>query len=283
MITESPKGFMRILLLVIVIISFILYSPALAEEVLKIGGAGSSLGSMKLLAAAFEKSHPGVKAVVLSSIGSIGGIKAISKGGIDIGVTGRPLNNEELKLGLSVIEYARTPIIFVTRNNINVSNLSTGEIIKIFRGEIQTWPNGERIRLILRQAAESNAIAVNQISPEMRKAMEIAMSRPWRLVALTDQESTDLVEKTPGAFGFCTLTQAISEKRNMKILSYNGIPPITKNLVNDSYPLSKSHFMLTKPKPSAMVKEFIRFVRSSEGKRILEESGNSVIKGNSGQ
>jgi len=283
MITELPKGFMRILLLVIVITSFILYSPALAEEVLKIGGAGSALGSMKLLAAAFEKSHPGVKAVVLSSIGSIGGIKAVSKGGIGIGLTGRPLNKEELKLGLSVIEYARTPIIFVTRNNINVSNLSTGEIIKIFRGEIQTWPNGERIRLILRQAAESNAIAVNQISPEMRKAMEIAMSRPWRLVALTDQESTDLVEKTPGAFGFCTLTQAISEKRNMKILSYNGIPPITKNLVNDSYPLSKSHFMLTKPKPSAMVKEFIRFVRSSKGKRILEELGNSVIKGNPGQ
>ena len=283
MITELPKGFMRILLLVIVITSFILYSPALAEEVLKIGGAGSALGSMKLLVAAFEKSHPGVKVVVLSSIGSIGGIKAVSKGGIGIGLTGRPLNKEELKLGLSVIEYARTPIIFVTRNNINVSNLSTGEIIKIFRGEIQTWPNGERIRLILRQAAESNAIAVNQISPEMRKAMEIAMSRPWRLVALTDQESTDLVEKTPGAFGFCTLTQAISEKRNMKILFYNGISPITKNLVNDSYPLSKSHFMLTKAKPSAMVKEFIRFVRSSEGKRILEESGNSVIKGNPGQ
>lgn len=237
MITELPKGFMRILLLVIVITSFILYSPAPAEEVLKIGGAGSALGSMKLLAAAFEKSHPGVKAEVLSSIGSIGGIKAVSKGGIDIGLTGRPLNKEELKSGLSVIEYARTPIIFVTRNNINVSNLSTEEIIKIFRGEIQTWPNGEHIRLILRQAAESNAIAVNQISPEMGKAMEIAMSRPWRLVALTDQESTDLVEKTPGAFGFCTLTQAISEKRNMKIISYNGIPPITKNLVNDSYPL----------------------------------------------
>lgn len=283
MLTESPKGFVRILILVIVFTSLILHSPALAEEVFKIGGAGSALGSMKLLAAAFEKSHPGVKAVVLSSLGSIGGIKAVPKGGIDVGLTGRPLNDEELKMGLSVIEYARTPVIFITRNNINVSNLSTEEIIKILRGEIQTWPNGERIRPILRQAAESNAIAVNRISPEMRKAMEIAMSRPWRVVALTDQESTDMVEKTPGAFGFCTLTQIISEKRPLKILSYNGIPPITKNLVNDSYPLYKSHFMITKPKPSAMVKEFIDFVRSSEGKRILEEAGNSVIKGNPGQ
>ena len=58
MLTESPKGFVRILILVIVFTSLILHSPALAEEVFKIGGAGSALGSMKLLAAAFEKSHP---------------------------------------------------------------------------------------------------------------------------------------------------------------------------------------------------------------------------------
>jgi phosphate transport system substrate-binding protein len=255
----------------------IIHSHVYAEEVIRIGGAGSTLGSMKLLAAAFEKKHPGIRAIVLPSIGSIGGIAAVSKGGINIGLIGRPLEGKELRFGLSVIEYSRTPLVFITREDINVSNLSTREIINILRGDTTTWPNGERIRLILRQPTESNAISVREISPEMSKAMDIAMSRPWRVIALTDQETTSLVEKTPGAFGFCSLAQLVFEKREIRALSYNGINPISKNSVNDLYPIFKTHAMLTKPNPSLKVKQFIDFVKSPEGRKILEESGNSAI------
>jgi phosphate transport system substrate-binding protein len=255
----------------------ILDSHVYAEEVIRIGGAGSTLGSMKLLAAAFEKKHPGTRVDVLPSIGSIGGIAAVSRGGVDIGLIGRPLNDKERSLGLSIIEYARTPLVFVTREDINVSNVSTQEIIKILRGDIKTWPNGERIRLILRQPTESNAISVREISPEVSKAMDIAMSQQWRVIALTDQETTSMVEKTPGAFSFCSLAQLIFEKRKIHALSYNGINPISKNFVNDLYPIFKTHAMLTKPKPSVKVKQFIDFVKSPEGKEILEKSGNSAI------
>jgi len=270
--------FIKSFLSVTLITGFIFCSGVLAGEEIKIGGAGSALGSMKLLAAGFEKKHPGVKVVVLPSLGSIGGIKAVSKGALDIGIIGRPLNDEELKLGLSVIEYSKTPIVFITKKNIIVSDISTQELIKIYKGDTQTWPDGERIRLILRQPAESNAIFVKRISPEMSKAMDIAMSRTWRVVALTDQETTDIIEKTPGAFGFCTLTQIISEKRDLKILSYNGQPPMIKNRVNESYTLFKSHAMVIKKEPSAIVKRFIDFTRSPEGERILRESGNTMIK-----
>lgn len=67
------------------ITGFIFCSSVLAGEEIKIGGAGSALGSMKMLGAAFEKKHPGVKVVVLPSLGSIGGIKAVSKGALDNG------------------------------------------------------------------------------------------------------------------------------------------------------------------------------------------------------
>jgi phosphate transport system substrate-binding protein len=255
----------------------ILHSQICAEEVITIGGAGSTLGSMKLLAAAFEKKYPGTRVNVLPSIGSIGGIAAVSRGGVDIGLLGRPLNDKERRLGLSVVEYARTPLVFVTREDINVSNLSTQEIIKILRGDTKTWPNGEHIRLILRQPTESNAISVREISPEMSKAMDTAMSRPWRVIALTDQETTSLVEKTPGAFSFCSLAQIIFEKRKIRALSYNGINPLLNKSVNDLYPIFKTHSMLTKPNLSLKVKKFIDFVKSPKGKKILNESGNSAI------
>src|SRR4030042_4023517 len=116
---EFQRRFMRILLLGVLISGLLLHSTALAEGVLKIGGTGTSLGSMQLLAKAFEKSHPGIKVVViLPSIGSSGGIKAVSKGSIDIGLSARPLKDEERNLGVLTTEYARTPFILVIRKDV---------------------------------------------------------------------------------------------------------------------------------------------------------------------
>jgi phosphate transport system substrate-binding protein len=262
------------------IASLILNQAVHAKEILKVGGAGSALGSMKLLAAAFEKKHPGLKVEVLSSLGSLGGIKAVSKEAVDIGLMGRQLSDEERKLALSVTEYAKTPLVFVVKNDIPVTNMTIKELVSIFSGELRAWPNGNRIHPILRQPSESNAIIVRQISPEIGKAMDVAMSREWRIVALTDQETADMIDKTPGGFGFCTLTQIISEKRDLKILSYNNASPNSKNLANPSYPLFKTHSMVTKRNPSLPAKEFIRFVKSPEGKKILEASGNLALKDN---
>lgn len=254
------------------------YMNAYADETIKIGGCGSSLGAMKFLASAFEKKHPEIKVTVLSSLGSLGGIKAVSKGGIDIGIIGRPLNKNEAKPGLNIIEYAKTPLIFITNKEIPVSNINDSELIKIFNGNITKWQNGEKIRLILRQPSESNAIIVRSISDELSKAMDVAMSREWRIVALTDQETVDFVEKTPGALSFSTLTQIISEKRNVNVLNYNGIPPLLNGRVNFSYPIFKTHYMLTRPESSNAVKKFIRFVQSPEGEKILITTGNLVKK-----
>jgi len=265
-----------------ILITFLLIPLAHAEE-LKIGGAGSALGSMKLLAAAFEKKNPGIKVTVLASLGSVGGIKAVSKGAIDIGLTGRPLDKKERTLNVKVTEYTKTPVIFVTRKNLNVENLTEQEIIKIFDGKTEKWPNGERIRMILRQPAESNAVVIRQLSPAISRAMDIAMSRPWRVVGLTDQETLDITEKTPGAFTFCALAQVLSENRTLKILSYNGIPPLIKNRPNVAYPIFKTHAMVTKTDPSLLVQKFLDFVRSGEAKTILEDNGDIQIARKTGQ
>ncbi len=248
-----------------------------AGETIKIGGCGSSLGTMKLIASAFEKKNPGIKVAVLSSLGSLGGVKAVSKGGIDIGITGRKFNKDEAKLGLLAIEYAKTPVIFIVNKNINLSNITHQDVVRIFNGTTKNWDDGEKIRPILRQPSESNAIIIRNISPEISNAMDIAMSCEWRIIALTDQETVDLVEKTPGAFSFSTLTQIISEKRNVNILNYNGISPLSNRKVNTLYPIFKTHYMILKPGYSETVRKFILFVKSSEGKKILTETGNLVI------
>jgi phosphate transport system substrate-binding protein len=67
-----------------------LAGAAYAGEIVRVGGAGSGLGGMRLLAKAFEAGHPGTKVQVFSSLGSSGGIKALLVGSLDLAVSGRP-------------------------------------------------------------------------------------------------------------------------------------------------------------------------------------------------
>ena len=194
---------------------------------------------MKMLASTFEKTAPGVEAQVLPSVGSGGGIRAVAQGAIDVGISSRTLKEEESKMGLSVTAYAKTPFILVVRENIPIAGLSSGALAKIFRGETQTWPNGERIRLIMRPATETDTLLAKNISHEMSWAVDAALSREGMLVALTDQDSIQMLDKTPGAIGFTTSTQVVTEKRRLKILSLDGELPVVSSRIKRSYPFSR--------------------------------------------
>ncbi|MEW6601057.1 MAG: substrate-binding domain-containing protein [Nitrospirota bacterium] len=279
MLIKSRKVVVALLFFMLICVQ-LPFTPQLSgAEILKIGGTGTALGSMKLLAAAFEKSRPDITVLVLPSLGSSGGIGAVSRGALDIGVSSRAFKEEELSWGLQEIEYAKTPLVPVTYAGTSVPGLSSGEIIKIYRGEMQVWPDGTRIRPVLRPAAESDTITVKNISPEMSEAVDFALERQGMLIALTDQDSADMIEKIPGSFGFSTLTQIISEKRRVKVLALNGVLPVPHALADGSYPCFKVSYLVIKKKPSVPVQQFVDFVRSDEGRKILEESGNVVVSG----
>ncbi len=253
-------------------------SPAAnAGGVIKIGGVGSALGTMKILAAEFAKSYPGTKVVVLPSIGSKGALKAVPDGAIDIGLLGMPVGRDDAPAGITVIEYARTPFIFVTGKEVGMKGLTAGEVAKILRGEMPRWPTGERIRLILRRPDDADNIILKGLSPGIRKGLDALLAQPGHVFGTTDQDNLDLIEKTPGSLGYTTLTQVISDKRRVTVLSLNKVYPSVKTLADGSYPVSKPLSMITKQSPSGNVLRFVNFVMSEKGARILKDNGNMVI------
>jgi len=270
------------LFLALIIAAALPSAPALAGETIVIGGTGSALGSMKLIAAAFEKSHPGVQVRIMPSLGSSGAIKAVSKGALGLGLTSRSLKNDELRLGLSAVEYARTPFIPVAHRNVPASGVSTAEVVDIYKSHLLSWSNGERIRLIIRPATETDTALVRSISPAMSAAVDVALLREGLLMALTDQDSVEMLESTPGSFGFSTLAQIVSEKRQLKILSFNGLQPGKTTLERSAYPLAKTLSIVTRTSPAAPVRQFVDFLFSAKGKRILEDSGNIAVPRSAG-
>ncbi|MEW6599989.1 MAG: substrate-binding domain-containing protein [Nitrospirota bacterium] len=241
---------------------------------IQIGGTGTALGSFSELADAYMKIHPDINIIVLPSLGSTGGIKAVNEGAIDIGLSSRPLKDTERHEGTIAVEYARTPFVFVTAQRKEALRLSLTDIAGIFSGEISKWPDGTIIRLVLRPESDMDTILVQGMSPEMNNAVRRALSKEGMMVAFTDQDSADAVEKIRGAFGTSTLAQIISEKRGLTPVTLNGVVPDMKSLADGSYKYYKTLYLVTGPKSKPAARDFLDFINSGKGREVLSQTGH---------
>lgn len=241
---------------------------------IRIGGSGGALATMQILGQAFNKAHPNVNVVIVPSLGSGGGIKAMLAGAIDLAISGRALKDAERAQSALATEYARTPFVFASAMRNNVSAITTRELVKIYKGETRTWPDGKPLRLVLRPVSESDTDIVKSLSPEMNQAVTSALARQGMIMAMTDQDSADNIENIPGAIGTITLAQIISEQRALKPLTLNGATPSLTALTEGKYPYFKPLFMVTRSKSNLVTQAFSAFVRSAAGRQILAKNGH---------
>jgi phosphate transport system substrate-binding protein len=248
---------------------------ASAQEV-KIGGTGSGLGTMKILADAYARQHREFKHTVLPSLGSTGGIKALRAGAIQVGLSSRPLKDNEAQGGFMSIEYGRTPFIFATPNKTAVFEITTQSLAELYAGKTEKWPDGTPIRLVMRPIGDTDTEVIKAISPAMRLAKEVAEKRPGMLFTVTDQETADGIESVPGSLGPSTLALVLSEKRAMRPLSLDGVVPSVKALAEGRYPLSKTMYLVIPIEPAPAVRGFVNFVLSPAGRALLAQNGHWV-------
>jgi len=253
-----------------------LFAGAAAAAEIKIGGTGNALGAMRLLGDAFGKQNPDMKVTVLPSMGTSGAVKAVPKGALDIGLSSRPLTEEESKLGVIAVEYARTPLVFAVSTKTQVRAVTLDQIADIYSGKMASWPDGSQIRPVLRQTGDDNTRQIRHMSPAIDKALSAADQRPGMPFATTDQEAADKTESIPGALGVTTLGLINSENRPLRALTLNGVEPTVSNAASGKYPHVKRLFLITRSDPSVVVKRFIAFMQSPVGRKILIRAGNSI-------
>lgn len=249
-------------------------APARAEPRVRITGTGTALGAMRQLTAAYAEANPGERAEVLPSVGSAGALKAVAEGALDVALSGRPLEPRERGLGLVERAYARTPFLFAVGKRVDVRTVTRNDLARLYRGDLDRWPNGERARLVLRPRADADTRLLRAISPEMAEAVEASFHRDGMLVAATNQECDAILARTPGAVGPSTLTQLVTESRALTPLALDGVEPTLANLASGVYPLAKTLYAVVGPRPSERARRFVAFLGSPEARRILERTGN---------
>ena len=271
---KRSRTALQSLLLLLTTGTLLLPATGRGAEILRVSGTGTALGTLRRLAAAYAKANPGHELKILASVGSSGAFNAVARGALDVGIAARPLTKEEFGLGLVAIPYARTPFILAAGPRVGATGVTAAEVARMYRGELARWPDGERVRVVLRQRDDADMQILLAHSPELAAAVESALRRPGMLVATTNQECNAMLVRTPGSIGPTSLTQIITEELPITPLSWNGVAPTLKNLASGAYPLEKPLYLVIRAPAAPHVKAFVSFLATAEARRVLEATGN---------
>lgn len=222
----------------------VLTGPAAAgpapATTLVFAGSGTNLPIARVLARAFQRSHPGIAIDVPASIGSASGIRAAADGAIAIGLISRPLKENEKGLGLEARNFARTPMIIGVHPSVAEENITFEELLDIYRGKKGKWRDGRKIVVLTREPGDSTIDELERGVPGFRGVYEESRQAKRWSILYKDLTMNETLAKTLSAIGLSDLGAVTIERHAIKPLKVNGVAPSLTNLAAGKYPLYKT-------------------------------------------
>ena len=229
--------------------------------------------SMEKLANALEESfmakYPDVT-VSPEFTGSGAGIEAVTNGKVDIGNSSRSLKDAEKQAGAVENIVAIDGIAVIVDKSNTITNLTKDQLISIYKGETTNWKdlggNDTPIVVIGREAGSGTRGAFEELL-KVEDACKYA----------SELDSTGAViakvAATPGAIGYASL-DAVDD--TVVAASLEGVAATADNIKAGTYFLCRPFVMATKGEISAqseLVQEFFAYIKSDEGKAVIEKVG----------
>jgi phosphate transport system substrate-binding protein len=260
--------------IVVFVLLTVLAASGASAETLRLGGSGSTTRLAKLLADAYIKKYPQDQIVISPVLGTPGGIEALRARAVDVALASRVLSDKEQQSGgLSATEFARTPLVMAVAAANPIKEISFAQLSKIYGTTDAVWPDGSRVRLVLRPREDTDSKIVSSFSPEVANALNAAIDRPGSYVAPNDEEAIAALQRLPGALGPTTLAQILADKLPLKALVLEGRQPTVASLRDGKYPYYKRHLFVVGADVTPVAQRFIAFAQSAEGSRLLSENG----------
>ena len=237
-----------------------------AEE-LRVVGTGDGLQMLRALASAYSEQMTGDEVVVPDSIGSGGGIAAVSAGTEKLARVARPLKDSERAAGLAYVPIAKIPAAFFVNESAGVSALTSEQLTRIYSGEITSWSevggSDRKIRVVRREDGDSTLQVLRASMPGWAN-LEFT---PRSKMAVTTQDAVETVRSVEGAIGFAPHSEALSAET--VILSIDGRSP-----TEAGYPSAVELALVFKSAAvDPEVQGFIDFSKSHTAREILSEHG----------
>ena len=220
------------------------------------------------LGESFTNSNPGTS-YTYNPTGSGSGIKAVSEGTCDIGLSSRNLKDEEKASGLTGTVLALDGIAVIVNPSNPVSDLSVEQIASIYKGEITNWKdvggNDAEIVLIGREAGSGTRDGFESITDT-----KDACKYRQELTSTGDVITT--VSQNPDAIGYASLA---SLKDEVKALTVGGVAPTEETVKDGSYVIQRPFVLVTKDgvELSDTAKKFFDYATSHEAAEVISAAG----------
>ena len=218
------------------------------------------------LAEDFMAGHSTEK-IFIQGGGSTAGIQAVLTGAAQVGMSSRKLEESEKALIAVPIIYDAIAVI-VHRTN-PLADLAMDQIRKIYAGKITRWKEigamDRAITVVTREEGSGTRETFQNLV--MGKNEEISLGA---LVQDSNGAIRQVVADDPNAIGFISLGLVNDRVKALKI---DGIEPIFENIRAHRYQIVRPFLFVFKSSPQGVAKEFLDFVLSPKGQKLLMQEG----------
>ena len=246
---------------------------AFADESIVIKGSTTVLPVAQVASEAYMKAHPGVN-ISLSGGGSGNGIKALIDGSTDIANASRFIKDKEVKLaqgkGIYPVPHriaidAIVPIVHVDNP---VADLSAEQLSLIYQGKIKNWKEvgGKDLKIVV--VSRDTSSGTYEVWEE--KILHKAKVTPRAQLQASNGAVIQTVSKNRYAIGYIGLGYL---NTTVKATMVNGIEATIETALSGTYPIARPLFMFTNGWPRGIVSDFINFVVSTEGQKLVRMEG----------
>jgi phosphate transport system substrate-binding protein len=249
-----------------------------AEVTLRVKGSDTIGGALApLLARAYRTVHPKVN-VDVEALGSSTAFTGLLDGTADIGTSSRNVQPSELERAkkrdvvFSEFVIGFDGIAVIVHPDNPVRELSLAHVGEIYSGKISKW-----------EVLDGNDAPIRRLS----RPTQSGTHSLFKASVLSDGElapDTEVIEHSedivaavagdPNAIGYVGLGWTSSRVRTVALSDGGAAVLPTAASVNDgSYPMFRPLFMYTRGTPSREIADFLRFVVSPAGQKLVVEAG----------
>jgi phosphate transport system substrate-binding protein len=227
--------------------------------------------------------HPDAD-IQISGGGSGVGIQAIGAKTVDIGMSSREVStSEKSKYPSFVITPVAQDGIAVIVNPANeIRYITLGQIRDIYLGKITKWTEisgatvpgtNNQIVIVGRDSASGTRSYFDETLLEKQTPSRQMLEKNSNGAVL------QTIAQTPGSIGYVSIGFVTPDVKALPIW-YNADRIVAPNLatVKDrSYPVSRELYLITNGQPSGLTGDFIRYILSTEGQKIVADEGYVTV------